>query len=1025
MISSRPCWTVANVNYALPFEAGAMPDELFRVAHVPGLITRYRFRGHGSARGEGDRVTEDEVLNDLLLGEASMRVAAVTGEVGTGKSHLVRWLHIELRRRQRRSSDLQRLHVVYVPKTRTTLRRVVERILDQQQSPRFDEFRERLQRAQDAFNRETAPHRLLDELANSVRDLAHDELAQGDAHRTLLIKELPTLLQDPVYRDALLEETGVIRRTIDNALERVSASEEGEEGRPRFVEADLHLDLSDFSDMSPKAVKTFSRLAQPKFREPALALMNEQLDRAVGALFDVRRGEVGDLLLDVRAELHEQAKELVLLIEDFALLQGVERELLEAVIAPVQEVDGRTLCPVRAVFAVTTGHFEDMDTVLSRVDADGGYRYSLDADFAGDNGPVATLSDAVTLVGSYLNAARLGKTTIENWSRDHADDSSLAPNACNECELVDDCHRGFGESELGHGMYPFNRTAIARILQGQGATTFEPRELLKHVRDTLRDERTAIVKGTFPTSAWARKHNPALTPVAKAVLDRLQETHKTEAKAEQAEHLLMFWGGETSRLVNLDPDIHNAFSVPEVPGAPTLDGVVSDVPAPRPSRTKDRKVALVEEPSVDPMDADEATIAGWRTALRAGTVRERELPVQLARELRNLFSELSLERSSAGLEFLSYEQRETSSALAAGIHIEGAAGGNPRTDAAVVVRLGADDEHLFLALRKLHWKRALETSDLAAIAEGIDSHRDEIVAWLTGQRAPKDRVEEATEFLYLAAAATNGRLGGGAEIRDEDVMHALFAPPSTGLATAALPERRAMESVLLQSGTLEEAAEAVARALSVRQNVARGGPSGLDASAVLACVDALRGRDLDGQSSRSRTGPGAALTKARALLDDVLAEGREVLQASIARMDRLLNPDADAMSVAAEYRLAIDALMNANAFAADATHARNTADQFAAVDLQQLREVARVALEARETRDMTLRSFACVPWRDLEAVDAFLELAEEALTASEARLSDSTTEGFDTFGQLGKAREAASNLAEALERFARVEESTE
>ena len=61
-----------------------MPDELFRVAHVPGLITRYRFRGHGSARGEGDRVTEEDVLNDLLLGEAAMRVAAVTGEVGTG-----------------------------------------------------------------------------------------------------------------------------------------------------------------------------------------------------------------------------------------------------------------------------------------------------------------------------------------------------------------------------------------------------------------------------------------------------------------------------------------------------------------------------------------------------------------------------------------------------------------------------------------------------------------------------------------------------------------------------------------------------------------------------------------------------------------------------------------------------------------------------------------------------------------------------------------------------------------------------
>jgi hypothetical protein len=1010
---------VANVNYALPFEAGAMPDELFRVAHVPGLITRYRFRGHGSARGEGDRVTEDEVLNDLLQGEAAMRVAAVTGEVGTGKSHLVRWLHIELRRRQRRSSDLQRLHVVYVPKTRTTLRRVVERILEQQQSPRFDEFRERLQRAQDAFNRETAPHRLLDELANSIRDLAHDELAQGDAHRTLLIRELPTLLQDPVYRDALLEETGVIRRTIDNALERVSASEEG---RPRFDEADLHLDLSDFSDMSPKAIKTFSRLAQPKFSEPALALMNEQLDRAVGALFDVRRGEVGELLLDVRAELQEQEKELVLLIEDFALLQGVERELLEAVIAPVQEVEGRTLCPVRAVFAVTTGHFVDMDTVLSRVDADGGYRYSLDAEFGGDNGPVATLDDAVTLIGSYLNAARLGKTTIESWSSDHADDATLAPNACEECELVDDCHRGFGESGLGHGLYPFNSTAIDRILQGQGATTFEPREVLKHVRDTLRDERAAIAKGTFPTAPWARKHNPSLTPVPKAVLDGLLAAHKTEEKAEQAEHLLMFWGGETTRLVNLDPEIHIAFSVPQIPDAPMLGAVIPPVPSPKPTREKDGPVVVVEKPPVDPMDAEEAAIAGWRTALRAGTVRERELPVSLARDLRNQFAELALERSSASLEFLSYEQRETTSGLGGGIHIDGAAGGNPKTDASVIVRLGADDEPLFLALRRLHFKKDLTTADLAAITEGIDAHRDEVVAWLTGLRAPKDRVTEAIELLYLAAASTNSRLGPDAEIRDEDVMDALFALPSTGLATAALPERRAMESVLLEPNTLREAVDAVGRALSVRQSVVRGGPSGIDASAVLACVDALRSRDLDGPSSRSRTGPGAALRETRALLDDVLAEGREVLRASITRLDRLLTPDAEATTVANEYRLAIDALMNANAFAADATHARNAADAFAAVDLARLREAMRVALEANVTRDVTLRSFAGVRWGDLDAVSVFLESAEAALSASEARLSGSTVEGFDTLGQLTKAREGASNLADALERFARPEE---
>src|SRR4051812_32435693 len=100
-IESRPCWTQPDVNYALPIDAGAMDDELFRFVHVPGLITRYRFRGYGAQPGEGDRVSEQTVLEDLLTGDAVMRVAAVVGEVGTGKSHLVRWLYSEIVRRRR------------------------------------------------------------------------------------------------------------------------------------------------------------------------------------------------------------------------------------------------------------------------------------------------------------------------------------------------------------------------------------------------------------------------------------------------------------------------------------------------------------------------------------------------------------------------------------------------------------------------------------------------------------------------------------------------------------------------------------------------------------------------------------------------------------------------------------------------------------------------------------------------------------------------------------------------------------
>jgi len=1014
MTSSRPCWTISDVNYAVPFEAGAVPDALFRIAHVPGLITRYRFRGYGSGRGEGQRVAEEQVLEDLLYAEAAMRVVAITGQVGTGKSHLVRWLHIELRRRLRQSQSLRHLHIVYVPKTKTTLRRVVERILEGQSGSKFDEFRQRLERAHDAFNNNTAPDRLIDELANCIRELGDEDPADSDVYRRQLIQELPTLIQDPVYRQALLEDGGVIRRTIDNALERSGGLDEG---LPHFTEADLQLDIADVADMSPKARDAFARLvAGARYRTPALALMNEQIDRAVWALFEVRGGEIGELLLDVRAELYLQHRELVLLIEDFTVLQGVERELLEAVIAPVQEVGGRTLCPVRVAFAVTTGRFQMMETVISRVDADGGYRYSLDAEFDGQIGPRATIDDAVTLVGSYLNATRLGRSTVEAWATSHLDDDARPPNACNQCELVGDCHRGFGVSPLGHGLYPFNRIALKRILQGQEATTFEPREVLKYLRDTLRDEREAMVRGTFPTPTWARNHNPAMTPMARSVLDELQRAHESEEKAEQAEMLLMFWGGVTDHVVNLDPDIHSAFNVLPVKGAPPVGSAVQ-VP-PEQADPPELPPTVEPVPRQSPLQVDQTSIARWRTALKSGTIRGRELPSSLARELRQSFADLALQRAPLGLRFLSHD-RSTSNLLRDGIFIEGAAGGNPRKDASIAVRLDADDEGLFLALRKRHHRQTLTVEDLIAITEGVDAHLGHVTDWLAATSASEDRVAAAIHLLYLAAASTDNHLGGNAQPDDDAVVTALFVRPFVAVATDELPTRRGYEALLLDSHAVSAATDVVERALGVRQSVSLGGPSGLDAVTVLRYIDELRKNNLETQSSRARTGVAHALTQALSQLDDVLEEGSALLKGSLDSVNRLLGDDSDAQTVAEECRITIDALTNANAFASNPTVLRSTALAFARVDLGQLHATATAAVSNEDSdRDERLRRATGVLWRDVEIVDRFLTLAEQAMATSAERLEDPEA-GFDTVGKLTAARAAGFELADALDQFAR------
>ena len=60
--------------------------------------------------------------------------------------------------------------------------------------------------------------------------------------------------------------------------------------------------------------------------------------------------------------------------------------------------------------AVTTGYYESLpDTVRTRVQAATGYVYDLDAQFD----PQARMGEISSLVGRYLNAARLGRERVE------------------------------------------------------------------------------------------------------------------------------------------------------------------------------------------------------------------------------------------------------------------------------------------------------------------------------------------------------------------------------------------------------------------------------------------------------------------------------------------------------------------------------------------------------------------------------------------------------------------------------------
>ena len=119
-------------------------------------------------------VNEQQVLDEFLTSEPTngVLVAPVLGESGTGKSHLVRWVDAKIA-----APNAAKRHVIYLKKTDTSLKNVVEQLLGRtRQGPEFDDIRTKVGSLGSGVTLETMEARILDALAEAVE---HHEATGG------------------------------------------------------------------------------------------------------------------------------------------------------------------------------------------------------------------------------------------------------------------------------------------------------------------------------------------------------------------------------------------------------------------------------------------------------------------------------------------------------------------------------------------------------------------------------------------------------------------------------------------------------------------------------------------------------------------------------------------------------------------------------------------------------------------------------------------------------------------------------
>ncbi len=486
---------------------------------------------------------------------------------------------------------------------------------------------------------ENALVRRAEELEGQVR--ANKEL--GAQLRPLIghAKSLPQLFGDAALAQHFAER--VLARVVARAVAGRPDTADDDATQSQFFETDLILPddapLNDAAQPVRYYYQTQLASADPSRRKAAVELLNSVVDTAIGNVFQLEQNTGGmtlqDIILGVRQILFEDGRDLVLLIEDFAALSGIQETLLKVCIQE-GERDGRKVrATMRTALALTDGYLTGRDTILTRAQR----VWLVGAQQQSEDEIKAAVVD---MAGAYLNAARWGAGQLREQFEDRVNRGGLTGwletwrdegEADEQVALLD----GFGWAARGVSLFPFNRAALEQMAQRHlvegGRMSFNPRRIINEIlRPVL------LLRPAFETGAFPPPDLQGIRPNA-FVAGWVSQVTASPAIQRRLNALLAIWGGnpgQEAALARLSPSVFTAFGLP----TPAELANLKHTPEP----VTPGLVSQPETESVDPHPApvateDDAFVLEWKAKLEAWAGGE-ILAQTDARNLRNALTAL-------------------------------------------------------------------------------------------------------------------------------------------------------------------------------------------------------------------------------------------------------------------------------------------------------------------------------------------------------------------------------------------------
>lgn len=763
-------------------EAENPSDAVFLAVHQEMRFIRRSFQ-----TDQTEEKSQKQILNEFLRDDPSGRVILpILGESGIGKSHLVRWLDVQLRQRDDRDSR----HVIRIPKS-SSLKSVLGRILDGLEGPRYEEIRSQLKTAREQMDDIGAKQRIRAELLTAIERnhaaaLEHKEKSRESGSKLskqdqLWIghgepRALPALLKDPATEVLFMQGTNSRAGIISELARHITKdTSESESPRRQFETADFLIpdelanEIKEAGMIAGRYLEKLLRTTSSKLLEEAVELLNGIVDDAIAPLATPADTSLSELFYEVRRQLLVDGRELVLLVEDFAVLAGVQKALLDAIIRE-GETSGKTeVCTIRTALAVTDGYFGNLETVKTR--AVHGWWIASGEDEAEE----VVTNQIGNFVAAYVNAARIGAKRLKQHYGNSSNIGKRAPNAMEFLEPEPDelaLLASFGQSVDSYSLFPFNHSAICtiadwRLRNQQGRLKFHPRSVINEIiLPVVKDARSSFERGAFPPENFlgflkTRISTDLSTEVSRKESDPLRQG--------QYLYLLHFWAGQPEKFsdASLPAGVYEAFGLSLLDGSKTAvtpEALKSlskkDATSNRKADTNDKTEPVVErEPQAIRQFVE--TLETWRGG---GVLGQGE-----ANKIRTWINTHILHSINWEAHLLrSVKPPENSQTT---IYLPRAKGNPPRLESAFVV-VASDEEFtdvnvandVFSAIRAMlrydhysGWNYEQADDDYVALTNFVDRHLPDAATWIRARYKRVDGlpVSSLTQALLWQARQLN------------------------------------------------------------------------------------------------------------------------------------------------------------------------------------------------------------------------------------------------------------------------------